>query len=897
MQKQIQSLNAAQPAESNFGVSPFPTTLAYSDYVLPASQGTLDEVISNPSDEEATDGMVGEHITHSRSQSGTTGLSATFLPNPHQFAFASRPSLSGLGRDQLNPFARPFSFGGSRADSEFVNPLTAEEHQARSAGRSLNAFAQEFQPTTYQSRSTVPSMESRQHEHSLSAENVAPLARPDVQLQASVQISSQRENEAKKNQSEGTPPDWMTRLNVTAQPFVPSKFVKDISLSSMFEDTASPSLSTTVLPPVPHEQGTVSLFSMDLADTKSQDINSKHPIPTQTQRTPSFTSIRQPSGEHPPPSGYEREPPHGRNQSLDDFHVTAIARKAPSMHAPDSSFSDEFGVASSPKEVSVHDAYSVGAPESPARGFLAVLEQYEQRLEDLLDDKMELLRRDLLESMLPRATNYATGTELSASPLGAHRSISADTREAGRDAELLLTPVNGSPLKGSIVASFDATVRALLEQHLTSIHAMSTHSIGRLDDVEKSLKDSIASEMENLGKIIGSRMRNLSEMMDTSRFTEQLLLAVRPQILELISLAPDRKETVSLIVEELDPLFKAIRDNAPVVREHNIAALVTEALGQANSAFVKGISQQVASELTPIVQSQYNGELVSRQLSGITLLQEKAVTELHASIEGASGLGMARISELLLALSSQELILGSLSDELAKLRMDVDPASLGAQVTLLQDVLLRCLSSVLAITPQLNSISEGQSILNASLSQLLHMRSEDILRMEPLLESVVASSNESKNSCNRLPSLEDLKALFSENLTMQSLKSEMDTLRTENTRLTNERDHLTRQAGVREDQCRQLEKELTVTQAGSSFKETQFKALSVRNEEVVLKLDKALERICDLEATLRASEERSHELEVAKHELLVQSSQWKAKVIFFKKKSTCRILQLISVPA
>ncbi|KAG8887081.1 hypothetical protein FRB98_000608 [Tulasnella sp. 332] len=226
------------------------------------------------------------------------------------------------------------------------------------------------------------------------------------------------------------------------------------------------------------------------------------------------------------------------------------------------------------------------------------LEHLESRMEEILEDKMSQLRGDLLDMASAKTkesdgvVNMAIGqlvssfraqmldymkkvTESSVNRVDAHVELDFNLIKAAIDEghqalhaavisdlvstmqKLQQTPPPRTPIE--VLNAIDdlrdmvsESVEAATHTMITHMDVVDSHARQRPDDLRQLLVQDIASHL--LPRISALR----PEPIDVNAMTRQLSEAVKPHISQLIDITSDKKETASLIVQQLSPVLQSL---------------------------------------------------------------------------------------------------------------------------------------------------------------------------------------------------------------------------------------------------------------------------------------------------------------------------------------------------
>ena len=402
------------------------------------------------------------------------------------------------------------------------------------------------------------------------------------------------------------------------------------------------------------------LPSCDLFDLSPPSLDDNH-MPTISRKISRPRLVTDPvnSANRNEPLGSSTPPPHRRRRS-----------SLPASHgATHSSLSDFLG------------------PSSTTLGYTD-LQQFEQRLDSLLDDKLDDLRRELMQQQNSSPLNETTGTMLAEiiSLRGQLQESSSRTLGPQKD-------FNYQWLQG-VIQQANQDTKSSLQRDLSEIMRrveVQTHSgldlqkeltpfinevTSRTMKTIVSISQQYASHLESLAdsgfiakEILSALNSHLASIhpapIDYDALTSQLSQAVKPNISQLIDLASDKRETAGLILEQLLPVLQALAPATPEFDIDNLAnKVVAEVKKVANRFDAHEIKEQVSDLVVERLDSRLSNQYRERTEGILGRIQESV----------ANGLGPVpgEISSILGKLATIHRDVSELNPEdLAPLRHDL----------------------------------------------------------------------------------------------------------------------------------------------------------------------------------------------------------------------------------
>ena len=349
---------------------------------------------------------------------------------------------------------------------------------------------------------------------------------------------------------------------------------------------------------------------------------------------------------------------HNHRPSLDDIHMPAISRKG-AVGGEDKESRWEGGLGDdlfagidarglssallrfrklpqSPTHSATHSMSSFSSELK--RQFQ--LERMEQRVDELLEEKMDALRRDLKEVVEEQLAGISSAFNRSTVQTLAHmrnvRNVGEDSRVDGMgevDVELIRNIVEdgNKEVQASVQRDLtkissqnmqntrDEMLRMVEEQSsrmINALHGATMNMCARIDAVDHLVRDPITGNVED---ILREFMLDLephlvnvrTPELDVDAITARLSEAVRPSLAQLIDFASDKKETAALIVEQLAPQLASLKKTA------SVSQLDTQAIASQLAADVSRLvppvdSHALTEQVADLVVERLNARLENR---------------------------------------------------------------------------------------------------------------------------------------------------------------------------------------------------------------------------------------------------------------------------------------------
>jgi hypothetical protein len=879
-----------------------------------------EDELSNPSDEEIYHPDVGHlskasrplpPIPHSRTTSGSV-----FLPQgySHSRVSSNQPSISpharqpssAFARDSLNPFAKPFVFGKS-ADHPNLNRSSLVEATQQPLGKpSLNAFAQEFKPSSF-SFQPPPGLPH--------------ISFPSPTADLPINNSTGREEQGRE------------------------KRVRRASVSSVPESPILGIYGSDFLPLETAEQRTLDTYAKPFTPGFTAPINemvseNKVPDASPSQKDPAIIVAegRHRSPTHvPDPLTFQhhvtqnRVPvslfkslgpmgSHSKRQSLDDTQVQSISRKASGiLRQPDETTPTGTRVVTAPLEevsaisfenlspvVQLHGDNQSKLPQgSPT---VVSTEVFSQILETVLQQKLAnhrdtivevieraaevngpLLKLELLINHFQSLLNHNFGVEdvlISTLPQINQR-VARQISEGGQTG---FQEDSGIPRR---ILDLQESVCRLVEDSINRavvpVTLAATEIAARMDSLENSVATRRADEsgifVHDLLAVLTPRLDDLRpDPIDFDLLTARLSTAVRPEIHELIDLTSDKKETAVLIMQQLKPMLQGIAANQHELMLNSTLNYMSAELGRLLESFdghklKDEISDLVFERLDSRLQLQDQSGRVENSLIRVLEGVNDSMHPLHQSIQSIqSGLaesGAVTMSILPAVESARMTVVDSLQGSMDKVISSLETwqARVGEKPDKgdieEQKQLLRALSSSVA------EILSGQASITTRLD---HASSDQPNASTLATEQAVRSLTEITEALQV-----DIKALrhqeteASDSAKLQVMEARISELLGRVDVLQKEKTEILEKARTSETDCNILNRRLRELESDIATKVEESNGLQGKNQSLSDTLSKTLVRLETTSTSLEKSWERVCELEATNRELLTENASLKPK--------------------
>ena len=635
---------------------------------------------------------------------------------------------------------------------------------------------------------------------------------------------------------------------------------------------------------------------------------------------------------------------HASRPSLDDLHVPSISHKAsrgrlitdpgrwdvpiplqeppppvrdrraslPVMSSARSSFSD----------VSVH-------PQDISRRL--ELQQYEERLEALLESKLDDFREEVRALRLEAGTNGGVGSSSTEAAINGVVSLfRAQLQESAArgldDSQMDARGELDFQIVKDIVEQGHAEARAIIQQDLDRIlrrveamqsaegtpinggnteamleeyHARTRNTVvdvitpisERLDALERfrprtplpplphaSPFDHEALVRDLRAGLVPHIAATRAEPIDYDVLTEQLSQAVKPHISQLIDLASDKRETASLIVDRLIPVLPKIFP--PAGGNFDMPAVVAEISAEIRRIVAPLDPHEMKEQVSGLVVERLHSRLATRDRV-LDALQNK-LAQFDNVLEPVKevALRVAELSKGQEALSMQTRDLATASHSATDL-LSTMPELMAGATEPLRTMLADLISTTgngpaspddfLRIGSTVESLSTGQQVLQDKASELLALHKDVLSRLMGLPDSMAASIEAAQFAHAELlahtVTKEDFEEVRSMMATNSDLQVQLAKARAQYGAARAEKDIMLERIASAESERDQLRAKVDEVQALMLLRATDAATSQARTTELEEALSQSLARLKTSDVTIESQQERLLELEKLNREL------------------------------
>ena len=896
-------------------------------------------------------GVSGEHSGHNRSQLHSH---ATFNSVTHQ----QQPSLSGR-RNSLNPLAKPFVFGTSRESESWTSgkvQATSIFGHSRlpSTGKPLNAAAQEFKPGgfTFRPPPGVPQLTFP------TPGTARPLPLPPVG-----QSLARAQQGREKRQRRGSSASYQGEKSMDSFRFPnPSDVARHSEPASPDADRWSlhesvPLLgSLPLLPPdvaslsdplvannasIPQDDRTAKAENSDyiLALENPSTVKVKrtpiplHPTSSNTIPAGVFKALVNAADERTRRSVRSRLSSReifdlARRPSLDDSNVPPISQKTsrPRVVTDRDSrevsldLDDVFGPRVKGRSLPSALHSPAGSSESHISSAIDLtgkveFHRYEHHLKTLLDDKIEVIRRDAARGQSMSPTTKAMITDvvslfrtqlqesashvLDDSRMDAHGALDfeliKDILQQGQaesqallrqELDRLVEQLADIRIPGGLPfdteSFFEQLAGRMVNAVATAIPDRPEHSSWNTSEREK-----LVSELMSVLTPILASFR--SEPVDYDYLTGQLSQAVKPHISQLIDLASDKRETAGLIVDGLLPLLSS-RLHAPAFDADVISGQLTSEI------------RRLIAPIDPFEIKEQVADLVVERLASRLALRDRLFNA--DTIAGKVNEGVSRLLQPMQHVAStlETLVLGqessstqrddltSLHQDAVRLLSDLSPKlaatteALSTQVQLRSgmeaSVSLKHEENINHIKSTINSLASNQESLSIRQDEFHSLYKDISNRLSALPETFAAATSALQAAHTDLASfrehsLSELGELRKSNADHQS---QLTKARTAHGQARVEKDLLSEKLTDAENDRHQLLAQVKEMQVAAATNAAEALVIRARTSELEEALSQALARLQASDVAAQSTQERIDSLQTLNQEYISEHQNLKSKV-------------------
>ncbi|KAI0043626.1 hypothetical protein FA95DRAFT_1563095 [Auriscalpium vulgare] len=543
------------------------------------------------------------------------------------------------------------------------------------------------------------------------------------------------------------------------------------------------------------------------------------------------------------------------------------------------------------------------------------MQQYEERLEALLDEKLESLRLELHEQRQASegaAMNPSTEAMINEVVSLFRTQLQESAARGLDDSQMDARGELDFQLVKDIVEQGHAEARAMIRNDLAEVlHRVDQHRAqmpfdvqGLLDEISKRTRATVMSAVSQIGNRVDTLERTRaphggaavdrdgivhdllatlvphisalrSEPVDYEELTDQLTQAVKPHISQLIDLASDKRETAGLIVDRLIPILPKIYPPSDSI---DTAAIIAQITTEVRRIIAPVDAHEIKEQVSDLVVERLDSRLAVRDRA-LDSLSGKVAEGVDSLLEPVRQVTV-KVGELAdgqEALVSQTRGLETIHRDVVGLLGDL-PARLGAAVDALgaaqADVLSKGIAPIEHLTntadlarlqSAVDLLTGGQQSLASKTEELLILHQSVLSRLDILPEGMAATLKSLQTAQADLVTRSVTKQDFEEvrrlMTTNADLQVQLAKTRAQYGSARAEKDLLLERATSAETERDRLRAQVDEVQADMITRATAAATSDARNAELEEALAQSLERLKTSDVTITTQQERIIELD------------------------------------
>jgi hypothetical protein len=697
-------------------------------------------------------------------------------------------------------------------------------------------------------------------------------------------------------------------------------------------------------------------------------LDFKHPVSTNTVPAGLFKALANGSsnGSNPSPAKESEDRQrrsrlssreifeHVSRPSLDDLCVPAISQNASRgrlvtdpgrwdpalLQEPPQQARDRR--ASLPAMASVHSSFSdtSGQPQDISRRL--ELQQYEERLEALLENKLNDFREEVRALRLEAGANGGAGSASTDAAINEVVSLfRAQLQEsAARGLDDSQVDARGEldfQLVKDIVEQGHAEAREMIQHDLDRIlqrvealqsaevtpvsggnaeamleeyHVRTRNTVvgavapitARLEALERTRTrtplppqaptvDHEALVRELHAVLVPHIVATRAEPIDYELLTEQLSQAVKPHISQLIDLASDKQETAGLIVDRLIPVLPKIYP--PASNNIDVPVLIAQATSEVRRIVGPLDAHEMKEQVSDLVVERLDSRMAVRDrvLDGLSNKVADGVDRILEPMNDVAS-RVAEVSKGQAALSQQTRDLASANNDAMALLSGL-PGQLTATMEPLRTMLADLISTASTFgkgspSPEdllrVEGLSIGQETLQVKATELLALHQNVLSRLTDLPETmatiVKAAQVAQAELLARTVTKEDFEEVRNLMATNADLQVQLVKARAQHGAIRAEKDIVMERVVSAEVERDQLRAKVDEIQAVMLLRATDAATSQARTTELEEALSQSLARLKTSDVTIESQRERLLELERLNRELMSEQQALVSKVRF-----------------
>ncbi|TFY80785.1 hypothetical protein EWM64_g3221, partial [Hericium alpestre] len=568
------------------------------------------------------------------------------------------------------------------------------------------------------------------------------------------------------------------------------------------------------------------------------------------------------------------------------------------------------------------------------------MQQYEERLEALLEEKIEAIRLELREARQGiDGQAISPGTEAMINEVvSLFRAQLQESAARGLDdSQMDARGELDFQLVRDIVEQGHADARALLQEDLTEVlrrmeardraqtpanaqnvqaiieefHNRTVNTVinavsqlaSRLDglNVERARTPRIAPAFDREGllrDLMATLLPHISAMrpepIDYNGLTDQLTQAVKPHIYQLIDLASDKSETAGLIVDRLVPILPSILSSQKNI---DTSAITAEITNEVRRIIAPIDAHEIKEQVSDLVVERLDSRLAvrDRMLDGLSGKVSEGVAQLLEPLRDVIST-VHSLAQSQDAISTQTQDLSGIHRDVVGLLSDL-PTRLTAAISALSSVQeeLRAkgaagpaslgpaaLASIQQIGSTIDTFANGQKTLDSRTQEILSFHQELLSRLTVLPEGMAATTKAIQTAhadiLARSMSKQDFEEVRRLVGSNADLQIQLAKARAAHGSVRVEKDVLVERVNAAETERDRLRLQVDELQANMISRATDAAASEARNTELEEALSQALARLKASDVTTQAQQDRIIEFEKANRELVAETQSLRSQM-------------------
>lgn len=680
-------------------------------------------------------------------------------------------------------------------------------------------------------------------------------------------------------------------------------------------------------------------------------LDFKHPVSTNTVPAGLFKALANADDERTRRSVRSRLSSrevfeHVSRPSLDDLNMPAISRKVSGTrlvtdpgrwdtpHQRKDVFVPPLKLRRRSSLPQLRSSSSISGDSLPAVSISRRLEmqQFEDRLEALLDEKIESIRLEMQEQRLTSDGTLNPSTEAMINEVvSLFRAQLQESAARGLDdSQMDARGELDFQLVKDIVEQGHADARAMMHQDLSEImrrfdsqtresqastsfnvqgaieefHNRTVKTVinsvsqlaARLESMERARTPHGVPAFDREGlvrELLSALLPHISvlraEPIDYETLTNQLTQAVKPHISQLIDLASDKRETAGLIVDRLVPILPTIY---PPTNIPDTNAIISQITNEVRKIVAPVDAHEIKEQVSDLVVERLDSRLAVRDrvLDSLPGKVADNVGQLLGPVRDVA----AQMGALSQGLASQTRDLSSIHHDVLGLLSDL-PARLSAATDALSVAQAEMRSSVPAsvqnpaayhnisqIESTVNILASSQQTLEDKNQELLALNKDMLAQLKALPETLAVTTKAVYDTRAELLTRVALKQDFEEVRRLMSSNSDSQVqlakARAAHGSIRAEKDVLAERVVASEAERDRLRVQVDELQASVITRATEATAAEVKNAELEEALSQALGRLKTADVATQTQHERILELERANRDAAAEALGFRNQV-------------------